>query len=321
MVRRHCVVLSDSEPDDDTPAPAPAAPAPLPPPLPPPGAETDDDSMDDFIEADESEDESSEGASDSESASSGSAADDDDDDDSTESDSDDDEYVPWWQLRDEYAAGTRTTEPRGVADHPEVHAPGWSKGKQWTQAERDAYWAAIKARVTQKSHFREWGIACGEREVDGRIVRIVHRTDYGAKFRSALKNHLAGSYIKALVPTVTEVFGAQPLQPFFERGEPQVYPMFEDFVAVYFCDDTVSESVREADDAADGPLWCLCCQCSRKGLTNVTVMRHTLSDVHVVVGGDCATDFLGELELASITCETLRGKVEGEIVGKLLNAW
>ena len=28
MVRRHCVVLSDSEPDEDTPSPAPAPPAP-----------------------------------------------------------------------------------------------------------------------------------------------------------------------------------------------------------------------------------------------------------------------------------------------------
>ena len=310
MVRRHCVVLSDSEPDDDTPAPAP---------LPPPGpshAESDDDSMADFIEA---EDDESEGES-SECTSSGSAEDD-DEDDSTDSDSESDEYVPWWQLRDEYAAGTRTTEPRGVGDHPEVHAPGWSKGKQWTQVQKDAYWAAIKVRVMQPSHFRQWGVAIAEREVEGRIVRVVHRTDYGAKFRPALKNHLAGSYLNALVPTVTEVFGAQPLQPFFERGEPPVYPMFEDFVAVYFCDETVSESVREADDASDGPLWCLCCQCSKKGLGNVTVMRHTLSDVHVVVGGECATNFLGELELASITSETLRGRVDGDVVGKLLGAW
>ena len=261
MVRRHCVVLSDSEPDDDTPPPAappaPPAPLPLPPPLPPPGpphTESDDDSMDDFIEADddESEGESSERTSGSESASSGSAE---DDDDSTDSDSEsgDDEYVPWWQLRDEYAEGTRTTEPRGVTDHPEVHAPGWVKGKPWTQAQKDAYWAAIKVRVMQPSHFRKWGLVCAEREVDGLTMRVIHRCGYGKNFKAALENHLAGSYMKALIPSMVEVFGFQPWQPFFERGESHVYPMFEDFVAVYFCDESVQESVREADGASDGP--------------------------------------------------------------------
>ena len=326
MVRRHCVVLSDSEPDDDTPPPAPAAPLPLPTLLPPPGpphTESDDDSMNDFIEADddESEGESSESTSDSESASSGSAEDDDDDSTDSDSESGDDEYVPWWQLRDEYAAGTRTTEPRGVADHPEVHAPGWVKGKPWTQAQKDAYWAAIKVRVMQPSHFRKWGLVCAEREVDGLTMRVIHRCGYGKNFKAALENHLAGSYMKALIPSMVEVFGFQPWQPFFERGEPQVYPMFEDFNAVYFCDESVPESVREADGASDGPLWCLCCQCSKKGLGNVTVMRHTLSDIHVIVGGECATNFLGELELKSITSETLRGQIDGDVVGKLLGAW
>lgn len=326
VVRRHCVVLSDSEPDDDTPAPAPAAPASLPPPLPPPGpphAESDDDSMDDFIEADddESEGESSERTSDSESASSGSAEDDDGDSTDSDSESGDDDYVPWQRLRDEYAAGTRTTEPRGVGDHPEVHAPGWVKGKPWTQSQKDAYWAAIKVRVMQPSHFRKFGLVCAEREVDGLTMRVIHRTDYGAKFRSALQSRLAGSYMEALIPSMVEVFGFQPWQPFFERGEPQVYPMFEDFKAVYFCDESVQESVREADGASDGPLFCLCCQCSKKGLGNVTVMRHTLSDIHVVVGGECATNFLGELELKSITSETLRGRVHGDVVGKLIAAW
>jgi len=314
MVRRHCVVLSDSEPDDDTP---PAAPASQPPP-PSPQPESDDDSMDDFIEADD--DESEGDTSDSESASSGSAE---DDEDSTDSDSEsgDDEYVPWWQLRDEYAAGTRTTEPRGVTNHTQVHAPGWTKGKQWTQAQKDAYWAAIKVRVMQPSHFRKWGLVCAEREVDGLTMRVIHRHDYGKNFKAALENHLSGSYMKALVPSMVEVFGFQPWQPFFERGEPQVYPMFEDFNAVYFCDESVQESVREADDASEGPLWCLCCQCSKKGLGNVTVMRHTLSDIHVIVGGECATNFLGELELKSITSETLRGQIDGDVVGKLLGAW
>lgn len=327
MVRRHCVVLSDSEPDDDTPPPAaPPAPLPLPPPLPPPGpphTESDDDSMDDFIEADddESEGESSERTSGSESASSGSAEDDDDDSTDSDSESGDDEYVPWWQLRDEYAEGTRTTEPRGVTDHPQVHAPGWSKGKQWTLAQKDAYWAAIKVRVMQPSHFRKWGLVCAEREVDGLTMRVIHRHGYGKNFKAALENHLAGSYMKALIPSMVEVFGFQPWQPFFERGEPRVYPMFEDFKAVYFCDESVQESVREADGASDGPLWCLCCQCSKKGLGNVTVMRHTLSDIHVIVGGECATNFLGELELKSITSETLHGRVNGDVVGKLLGAW
>lgn len=277
--------------------------------------------MNDFIEADddESEGESSESTSGSESASSGSA----DDDDSTDSDSEsgDDEYVPWWQLRAEYAAGTRTTEPRGVTNHAQVHAPGWTKGKQWTQAQKDAYWAAIKVRVMQPSHFRKWGLVCAEREVDGVTMRVIHRLDYGTAFRAALGRHLSGSYIKALIPTIVEVFRTQPWQPFFERGEREVYPMFEDFVPAYFCDESVPESMREADDASDGPLWCLCTQCSKKGLGNVTVMRHTLSDIHVVVGGECATNFIGELELASITSETLRGQIDGDVVGKLLGAW
>ena len=78
------------------------------------------------------------------------------------------------------------------------------------------------------------------------------------------------------------------------------------------------------NDEEDGPLWCLCTQCSKKGLENITIMRHKLSGILVAVGGDCARTH-GRGRTSSTRCSgvQLNGRIRStaRIVGQILGWW
>jgi len=254
----------------------------------------------------------------------------DDDDDYKGSDSDSEEedegaYIPWEKLRRQYQNGERDEEPAGLTEHPQVHVPGWQKdGRAWTQAQKDALWASIRVKAAQPGFYAKWGVVATERQVGDTAVRIVHRTDYGTKFRKALKKYPMGSYMLGFIPTMVELFRQQPWQPFFdendvaERTVPM--PMFEDFEAAYHFDNKIDrfDLARMNEDEEDGPMWCLCTQCTKKGLENVTIMRHIPSGILVAVGGNCAAHMVGESRLDELIDFKLNGRSQYDVVGQML---
>ena len=263
-------------------------------------------------DGEEEEEEAEEGGSDSDS-------------DSEEED-DDEAYIPWEKLRRQYQDGERDEEPAGLTDHPQVHVPGWKrKGGAWTQAEKDALWASIRVKTTNQGFHKKWGMAATERQVGDSTVRIVHRTDYGFKFRKALKKHPMGSYMLGFIPTMVELFQQQPWQPFFDQTDVDErtipMPMFEDFEAAYHFDNRGPNGLDLAamnEDEGDGPMWCLCTQCTKKGLENVTIMRHIPSGILVAVGGNCAAYMVGESRLNELVDFKLNGQSQYDVVKQVL---
>ena len=237
---------------------------------------------------------------------------------------DDDEYIPWQVLRQEYQDGERDEEPAGLTEHPEVHVPGWrNDGREWTQAQKDALWASIRVKAMNDGFYEKWGVVATERKLGGNTVRIVHRTNYGKRFKTALKKYPMGSYKLGLIPTMVELFEQEPWQPFFNQDDdPIPNPIFEDFEAALHFNNLEEQLLRPANDEEDGPLWCLCTQCSKKGLENITIMRHKLSGILVAVGGDCARHMVGAAELNEMLNYQLNGDLQhGRIVGQILGWW
>ena len=65
-------------------------------------------------------------------------------------------------------------------------------------------------------------------------------------------------------------------------------------------------------------MWCLCTQCTKKGLENVTIMRHKLSDILVAVGGNCAAHMVGESRLNEMIDFELNGRSDYDAVEQIL---
>ena len=162
-----------------------------------------------------------------------------------------------------------------------------------------------------------------ERVIDGDLYRVIRRDSYGSKF-AFLESNPCGSYEKAFVPTVQELFQQQPYQMLPDSGKLGP-PMFLDFTASFHTNATGmgfrprSRATRDDNDDDDEMLWCVCTHNRTKNLENITVMTHKPSGIHVVVGGTCANHMLGLDSLDEIR-ELLRGEEEGEMVCRLIDA-
>jgi hypothetical protein len=273
---------------------------------------SDDDEMSDFIVNDEGEEgssESEEGSSEDEEGSS------EDEEGSSEAGSEAGiAYADWKEMARRYSSGELVGEPTGYQDHPELHVAGWPS------VDADALWCSIRVRVSQPGHFEKWGVQAVERNVNGHIERVVHRVKYGWQFHWC-KQQICGNYEKAFLPTMLEVFGQAPYQPPLDALDGRLQsPMFLDFEPLYHIDERVDETTRRDSDGGDGPLWCICTQCSAKTLKNLTVMRHTPSGILVVVGGTCAHKMLGHEDPQCIK-EQLKDQVHAKTVGMIIDAW
>lgn len=245
----------------------------------------------------------------------------------------DDEYVPWRKRRAHYMKQRRLqNEPAGETEHPQVHAPGWVRNEvldeegEWDQARKDALWEGVKARATADGFYDKWGVQATERTVDGQELRIVHRTKYGWRFASWNKEAEMGTYLKAFVPVMEELFQQAPIQRPFQglnrRGNPTkrktwTYPEFLDFDVAYHVDKNVEWVVRGQNDEDDGPLWCLCTENSGKGLKHLWVMEHTLSGILVVTGGNCSQSMVNEQDVRMLH-NAVHNEVHGDEVGQML---
>lgn len=245
----------------------------------------------------------------------------------------DDEYVPWRERRAHYMKQRRLqNEPAGETEHPQVHAPGWVRNEvldeegEWDQARKDALWEGVKARANAHGFYDKWGVQATERTVDGQESRIVHRTKYGWRFASWNKEAEMGTYLKAFVPVMEELFQQAPIQRPFQglnqRGNPTkrttwTYPEFLDFGVAYHVDKNVEWVVRGLNDEDDGPLWCLCTENSRKGLKHLWVMEHTLSGIRVVTGGNCSKSMINEQDV-KVLHDAVHNEVHGNEVGQML---
>ena len=249
------------------------------------------------------------------------------------SDDEDDEYVPWRERRAHYMKQRRLqNEPAGETEHPQVHAPGWVRNEvldeegEWDQARKDALWEGVKARANAHGFYDKWGVQATERTVDGQESRIVHRTKYGLRFASWNKEAEMGTYLKAFVPVMEELFQQAPIQRPFQglnqHGNPTkrttwTYPEFLDFGVAYHVDKNVEWVVRGLNDEDDGPLWCLCTENSRKGLKHLWVMEHTLSGIRVVTGGNCSKSMINEQDV-KVLHDAVHNEVHGNEVGQML---
>jgi len=187
-------------------------------------------------------------------------------------------------LRKMYEEGRLRNEPPGLADQPQFHA---------AEPDPDELWRQIRAKLGTNAARRQWGVVASEVWVQGELQRVVHRVDYGWKFESWCRKKLCGTYDGALLPTVQHLFDQQPyVDPpeFDENGNMELKKSyFQDFKPAYYTDNAEDAGLFENNDASDhGPVWCICTQCTNKGLKNVTVMRHTPSGIYLVVGGKCS---------------------------------
>ena len=252
-----------------------------------------------------------------------------DDDDDDEEEDDDDEYVPWRKRRAHYMKQRRLEdEPAGETEHPQVHAPGWVRNEkgEWDQARKDALWEGVKDRANARGFYDKWGVQATERTVDGQELRIVHRTKYGWRFASWNKEAEMGTYHKAFIPVMEELFQQAPIQRPFQglnrRGNPTkrntwTYPEFLDFGVAYHVDKNVEWVVRGQNDEDDGPLWCLCTENSGKGLKHLWVMKHRLSGILVVTGGNCSRSMINEQDVRGLH-NAVHNEVHGDEVGQML---
>lgn len=224
---------------------------------------------------------------------------DEDDGDDGDDDATNDSYDNWEVMRAMYEEGEMEDEPDGYHEHPELHAWGWKLDKpEWSRADKDALWKRITDKTSDRAFRDRWGIRAVEREHEGTIERVVERFKYGKEFEEDYKDALTGNYRDAFFRVMAEVFEQEPYQGPPDDGElPE--PRFLDFKWAYVSDDPVGmeKQVNRRGTHPHGPFWCFCCQCTKKKLYKVTIMRHIPSDIMVVTGGDCSEKFLGEDEL------------------------
>ena len=82
-------------------------------------------------------------------------------------------------------------------------------------------------------------------------------------------------------------------------------PHFLDFEPAYYAHEAEDAGlVRGPLQSDDGPLWCICTQCSRKQLKKVCVVEHTPSGIYVVVGGTCSFHMVGMRDYADVEVAT-----------------
>ncbi len=218
----------------------------------------------------------------------------------------------WKVMHDYFAAGNG--EPPGYEDHPDYHMP---KGMSPNQL-----WASIRAKVAQPSFYTKYGVVAQERTIKGEQVRIVHRTQFGKRYKWN-EHRKTGDYEQILVDVMLEIFPAQPFQPPFVPDDEYIpKPRYLDFEPHAHINKEASEAVIMFEES-DHHMWCLCTQCDivPKRLDNLTAMRHVPSGIIFMVGGLCAAHIMGYQHLTSVTHDDLNKVVDGKKVGRLLGLW
>ena len=213
-------------------------------------------------------------------------------------------YQDWEEMRDQYEdSDDDGEEPHGYCDWPELHADGWKPGDdsdaEWEQPRQDALWTSIKDKLGDPAVRDRLGMRALEKLNDGCVERVVERYKYGTEFAEfedteGRPGRLTGDYRKAFFPVMKAVFGQEPYQgppdP-IERKLPE--PRFLDFNHAFHSHKPVGDDYQP-EEHDDGPLWCLCCQCTAKTLERIMIARHKQSRILVVTGGDCANKMLGQ---------------------------
>ena len=218
----------------------------------------------------------------------------------------------WKKMYDYFADGNG--EPPGYEDHPDYHMP---KGMSPNQL-----WASIRTKVAQPGFYAKYGVVAQERTIKGEQVRIVHRTQFGNRYKWN-EHRKTGDYEQILLDVMLEIFPAQPFQPPFVPDDEYIpKPRYLDFEPHAHINKEASEAVIMFEES-DHNMWCLCTQCSilPKRLDNLTAMRHVPSGIIFMVGGLCAAHIMGYQHLTSVTHDDLNKVVDGKKVGRLLGLW
>ena len=63
--------------------------------------------------------------------------------------------------------------------------------------------------------------------------------------------------------------------------------------------------------AQQRPLWCLCCQCTKKKLKYIMIARHIPSGILVATDGDCSSKMLGVTEVGDDEAHVEVGQLLG----------
>ena len=227
-------------------------------------------------------------------------------------------YNNWQTMRAMYEEGSLEDEPGGYYLHHQLHAKGWTRDRsEWSEAEQDALWRHVLAKTSAPGWGDQWGVRALEVEHHGSMERIVERFKYGTEFEDEYEEAQTGNYKDAFFRVMEEVFEQEPYQAppdINEAGEMVLpEPCFLDFENEYCSEKPpgYDRGVRRGQHR-HGPLWCLCCQCTKKKLYKVMIARHTLSNILVVTGGDCSKKMLRDFDL------DYRAQAHGEAVHDLL---
>ena len=208
-------------------------------------------------------------------------------------------YEDWEVMREMYEdIDNDCEEPPGYGDWPQLHADGWrpddDSDAEWEEARQDALWESVKDKLRDPAVRDRLGMRAVEKRNDGRIERVVERFKYGTDF-AEFEDSNTGDYRKAFFPVMKEVFGQEPYQAPPDPGLPRVLPepRFLGFRHAFHSYKPVGDD-DQLKEHPDGPLWCLCCQCTAKSLQKIMIARHKQSRILVVTGGDCASKMLGQ---------------------------
>ena len=229
--------------------------------------------------------------------------------------------VHWTEVDRQYREHEREEEAPGYMDLPQLHAPFAN--------DPDALWRLIKKKTRRAGFCDKYGIQAFEVTVSGKKERVVRRVAYGTKYEYRRK-YRTGSYNDVLVPLVEMLFQQQPYiaPPDFTRKNVYSEPQFLDFIAAFHGDareqdgedlcvpaDPENDNRNKADH---GPLWCVCTQCSKKGLLEVSIMQHKPSGIYLVVGGNCANKLVGYEDLKEMHNIQLQGQYHNDTVSRML---
>lgn len=217
------------------------------------------------------------------------------------------EYENWEVMRGQYEdSDNDCEEPDGYCDWPQLHAEGWrpddDSDAEWEESRQDALWTAIKDKLGDPAVRDRLGMRAVEKLNEGRVERVVERFKYGtdfAKFEDTEegRGRHTGNYKEAFFPVMKELFVQEPYQAPPDPGPPRILPepRFLDFRHAFHSHKPVGDDYEtQLQEHPDGPLWCLCCQCTAKSLQKIMIARHKQSRILVVTGGDCANKMLGQ---------------------------
>ena len=209
-------------------------------------------------------------------------------------------------MRDQYLdSDNDCEEPPGYGDWPQLHAEGWrpddDSDAEWEEPRQDALWRSVKDKLGDPAVRDRLGVRAVEKLNDGCVERVVERYKFGTDFAEfedteERLGRTTGNYRQAFFPVMKEVFGQEPYQGPPDPGQhPRVLPepRFLDFRHAFHSCKPVGDDYQPQEHP-DGPLWCLCCQCTAKSLQKIMIARHKQSRILVVTGGDCANKMLGQ---------------------------